>query len=696
MKDVCPDQLEQLHVAEGNAADLPNIPSMEFERHFRSLKKVAMYSLVQKSRGATLQKIAEDCKITRERVRQIIEKSSHSLMAYAELIAQVIGQDTFSSSDILAVFDQEDVAQSCLFVLKESQYYSYCKLFDKFVGVNCCPEYMDRQLGLFTEEIIGSGLNFQDHIEQIEASLPNYQLGFLDCEDIMTYLVQSGYHFYGDYVVKGKAPYAIVCHDAISKYFMFDIKLDADEANEDIKKLRRIIQKQYHGLTLPTNNRALTAALARHKDIMILSGRGRYCPIEKVIYTPTLLEEIRNDMLESTQTSFYYNEIFAKYKARLLPETNISNSNFLHGMLVYLYPDEFSYERDLLVKTGEIRLDINERLCALMREKGSPMTKAELTKAIPGLNHFVIAMSVARVPQLIQWEYNSFNHVNNLSYTDEDIKCFQMLVEGEIHTHHGYMSEAMLYDAAKKTCIPFMEKNHIKNALNLYFVVAYLLQDDYRFRRPHILSKDFPVEDLSVVRIAKELLHCEETLNYSAYTDLALRVGWAPGTQYAVFTEMERDFVRIDENNYVRRDLFHMDEYTLQSISTKICSLVEHSGYYALNEIASYADFPRCTYEWNIFLLVSVIEEYQMGFKIISPQVRSRRYLRGIIVPESSPIDSFEMLVLDCLKREGIQSLSEEELLYELQTRGLVGHIMPRELYQCERMPYVKGMFCIA
>jgi hypothetical protein len=671
--------------------------TVHFENKLHSLKNVAMNSLLHKSQGETLQTIADKYDLTRERVRQIISKSCRTLLPYAEMVAQVAiyNQKAFESDEVQLLFENTDIATCCLFVLRESPQYCFLKFSDKFADTSCCPKDIEQKLHLFADEVIGDGLNFYDNLEHIEEELPKYNLEILDFEDIMNYLVQSRYRFYGDYAVKGKAPYAIICYDAISKYFLFDIKLDSDEANNDIAKLRRIIQKHYHGLKLPENNRALTAGITRHADLLILSGRGRYCPIEKVIYNTAILDDIYAFIHRSAQTSFYYNELFAQYQGRLLAETNITNANFLHGMLMYTYPDDFTYERDLLVKSGESRQDINERLCKLIISNGTAMTKNEIKKTIPGVSDFVIAFSAARMPRLIQWEYNSFNHMDNIHFTNEEIAIINKLVENGLLQHDGYMSESMLYNAVKIACPHFIEKNHICNSLNLFFVTAYLLKDTFRFRRPHILSVDFPTEDLSVANIARELLHCKDSLNYSEYAALANSVGWAGGTQYAVFAEIERDFVRIDEDNYVRRELFQINEGTLLSIVSCVESLVHESGYYAFSSIFSYEDFPVCGYEWNGFLLSSIIEECQTGFKIVSPQVRDRRYLRGVLLYADDPIDTFEELVLSLLKKDGIIELSDMDLYKYLKMHGLITKIMPQELYECEALPFKNDIFTV-
>lgn len=666
-----------------------------FSNQLSNEKDTSRKCLIQKSQGDTLQKIANEIGVTRERVRQIILKTIRSLMDSAEMIAETLmqaGEGCFTFPELQQLFKDMTMAECCKYVLLESNEVQYLSFSDKFVRKTLCPNDLDFTLQQFAADIVGQGMNFYDHLEMIESELLRRNLNFLDFEDIMNYLVKTGYHFYGEYVIKGNQSYALICYDAILKYFPFDIKLDSNENNEDMRILRKIVDKNYHGLNLPGNNRALTARVA---SILVLSGRGRYCPIGKVIYSTKLLDEVYYYIQKSSQTSFFYNEIFAQFQGRFLLETNISNAHFLHGMLKYLYPDDFNFERDLMVKNGAERKGTDDRLCELLISKRSAMTKSEVIKAIPGLNDFVIAFAIARVPRLIQWDYNVYNHIDNISCDPNDLSVLEKLIAELMSKHSGYLSDALLFDSMLRNYPEIIEKNRMENALNLYYVVEYYFEQEYRFRRPHILAKDFPVTDLTVANIAKTLLGCDATLNYSTYATLAKSLGWAEGTLYSVFNEIVRDFIRISEDDYVHRDTFSVTDDFLNETIKRIGGLVEDSGYFGLSSIFNFDTFPDGPYNWNGFLLESLVDEYETGFKIIAPQVRDRRYQRGIIVRENASEMAFEDLVVNLLQKDGITKLTELDLIKFIKNKGLITGIVPQELYECSALPFKNEFFTV-
>lgn len=669
--------------------------SKMFSTKFNALKDIEKVCLTRRCHGDTLQKIADDVGLTRERVRQITAKRVRNLMSTANMAADCLlwpDRTNFTFSDMQLFFNNDLDAELCRFVLQESDEVVYLNFADKFIRRSACPDNLDMALQMYTADIIGDGLNFYDNLERIESQLAEYGLEILNFEDIMNYLVKTGFHFYGDYVTKGKQSYAKVCHDAVKKYFPNGIKLDDNEENEDMKRLRKIISQHYHGLNIPDNNRALTARVA---PLLILSGRGQYCDITSVIYNIKLFKEVYQFIQESEQTSLYFSEIFSSFKGRFLAETNITNSNFLHGMLKYLYPDDFIYERDLLVKWGEPKQVIEDRICDLILNKKRPVTKVEIKENIPGLNDHVIAFATTREPKLIQWEFNVFNHVDNIMMNSDDYLILEDILRTESNKYNGYLSESLLFSAVKPRMPEFLTKNEIRNAQNLYYTAAAYFGTQYKFSRPHIVSPDFPVDEPSILNIAKVLLDYATGINYMEFVSLANKLGWANGTLYAVFSELEKGCIRISENDYVDENNFVLSEGVLQEFKKQLNLFICDSGYFALNAIFDFNKFPDCNYEWNGFLVESIISRFETGFKIIAPQVKDRRYQRGIIVYSSYRPDSFEELVADQLKKDGIRELSEQEMEKYLKMKGLIVKVIPQELYECADLRFKNEIFTV-
>ncbi|MGL6201173.1 MAG: sigma factor-like helix-turn-helix DNA-binding protein [Lachnospiraceae bacterium] len=663
------------------------------------LKENVNFCLTMRSKTQTLQQIADNIGITRERVRQIVAKAVKTLTPIVAILADAIlysGKQFFRFNDLVDAFQDSLYAEVYRFIIKQAEDYSgivYLDFADKFVKGPFKKHEYEEFLRQIAEEEIGEGINFFDNLERIDAQLKEKNIPALDFEDLMNFLVKSGYHFYGDYVMRGRQSYAIVCADAVRKFFPYGIKLNNEENNEDLACLRKVVARHYSGLELPENNHALSSRMV---SVLIQSGKAQYCHIDSVVYSIALFDEIYDYMQNSPQRSFHYSELFELFKGRLLAETNITEYNFLHGMLKYLFSEDFDFsDRDVVTKLGASKQNSDDRIKELLLSNGAPLSKKDIKKAFRGINDFVIAFSVSREEKLIPWDYNMYNHVDNLDINDNDISRLSSIVGQNIKIHKGYLSDNLLYDIVKIEYPLFLDKNKMKNELNLYNTVAYLFKDLYRFRRPHILSLDINIKDLSLINIAKYLLNCRYGLNYKEYISLASKFGWANGTLYLIFSELEKEFIRISEDDYVIKERFTFEQRFLDDFKLEINSLLKESGYFAMFDFFTFQGYPYCEFEWNGFLIESIIEECDVGYKILSPQVKDRRYQRGIVVVENHPSNSFEELVAHIMKKDHIMSLNESEFSDYLKQKGLVYNTIPQELYNCSEITFKNELFGI-
>jgi hypothetical protein len=343
--------------------------TQRFTDAVEALKGVEKVNISKRCAGATLEEIGHELHVTRERIRTLLSETYRKLTGTAELVAGALlssDKAVFPFSSLINLFGSEETATYCKLVLQESEYVHYLKFSDSFIKVSVCGADLKDRLKKYTDEIIGEGINFYGNLKSVKSGLRKYNLDFFDVSDIIKFLVHNGYRFYGDYVTRIVPSHAIICHDAVLRFFKLDIKLDSKEDNEDMRLLRQIVAKHYRGISLPPSNKALAAGMTRYFSKMILSGRGRYCPIEKVIYSVSLFEELHDFITNNSQTSFYYSELFSRFKGRFLAETNIDNPNFLHGMLKYLYANDFAYEKFVVQKSIngakiELRQDTDDR-----------------------------------------------------------------------------------------------------------------------------------------------------------------------------------------------------------------------------------------------------------------------------------------------------------------------------------------------
>lgn len=558
-----------------------------FVEAYDCLKDNARSSLILKSQGQTLQEIGEKMQVTRERVRQIIGKTVRKLSSVSrQIVEQLMGESTFFyKTEIKKLFDAPELVDCFVYVLEHSETLKYFEFAEKYVDANVVPADFNSRLDAMIQELVGDAANYYDILEEVESALIKREMAFLDASDLMGYLFEKRYIAMGDYVIKKNSAYKRICYDAIVRHFKSGIKLDSNENNSDMQLMKEIICKEYAGFTLPDNNRAITARVSPE---LILCGRGRYCAAENVLLDEMLFNQIVDYINNSDETSLYYSEIFAVFSGRLKAETSVDNANYLHGALKYLYPDDFEYQRDLLVKRGMIRVTFGERLANAILSHGGPITKKELLELFPGVTDIRIVNAVITDPKLIQWNYNEFNHIDNLICTDDDIKVLLTLLERRLTVQKGYCSENSFYEIVQKDYPEFLEKNSINASLNLFYIVACVLGNEYRFSRPHIASDIFPDMELTNINVARFFVGERLDLQYQELVRISEQAGWSNGTFTIILNAIEEDYIKIALNSYIRRSVFSLDSGAAEAIKQKLTSLLSDSEYYGLFAIFNY------------------------------------------------------------------------------------------------------------
>lgn len=668
-------------------------PQEWFVESFRKLKERDRDCLIARAQGMTLQTAGEHFGITRERVRQIVAKAVRKLSRPCEAVFSRVaaGRLSINTPEIKMLFSDQTQIDVISYVLENTSSVRFFPFADKYVVSEAVPEEWNEKLLQIAKEIIGNSINYFDNLELIDERLSSEGLPFIDSIDYMGYLLEHEYKALGDYVVKKSQAYRNICLDVIRRHFCDGIKLDSDESNTDMVRLRSIVRREFGEAGLPDSNRALTA---RVSPALILCGRGRYISPENVIIDIPLLGQIVDYINESRETSLYYSEVFSAFSGRLLAQTDIDNANYLHGVLKMFYPDEFEYERDLLVKKGMERNPFENRLAQLLKENHQAMSKAEIQSRMLGVTDIRIANALVRLPELIQWDYNEYNHMNNLQIGDGDITALRLLLQDLTEKQSGYCSENVLFGAVTKEMPEFIRKNEIHNSHNLFYVAGYLFGDTYRFSRPHVAAPSFPDIELTNANIARFFIGRAERLLYPDLVRMSQRAGWSNGTFTLVLNAVEQDYCRISLNEYVLRSDFRIDEETLSKIALVVSDLISTSGYYGIFSIYSYDLFPPAPYEWNEFLLQTVLEVYKLGFTILEPNTKDRRYKRGIIVPDSCSCSSFEELVIDQMKADHIHSVPEDEFSSYLRRKGLVmTSNIPQELFDGDGVRLENGAF---
>lgn len=594
--------------------------------------------LVRRGKGETLQDIAENPegkgeKITRERVRQLEQKTMKVFMPFAEATLDALkkGKPYFNVQDVLDVFDDDEYDIVLLYIAKTCDLYEYLDFAEIFIEKNG-NESAEEKIFTLIQEIVGEGCEIDEHRERIEDLLEAHDYGYFEFEWVISLLRKNGYRIYGNLVIRGKSNYPPVCMHVIRKHFPYGIKITQTDStkSEDLIRLRQIVNDNYPEVELPDSDRTMCSAITRKG--LILCGRGMYMPQENVIIDEALLSDVKHYIDEKEESQVFYSEIYVEFEGALSLLCGIDNYNYLHGVLALVFPDSYEYTKDYLIKKdkeGTNNARIEDRLYEFLCKENRPVSRKELEQEFRGFSNATLMMPFTKDSRILQWEYNCFTCMDLFDITNNDRLVIKQILERIFEENNGYASDGIAFARISEECHQFLEKNGVKNELNLHFLLSKMFAQEMSFHRPHIAKKDI-VDISSTKNVLIKQLGEPDIITYQECKSLCEKMKWPESAKNFIEPEVDWGYVRIAKDEYIKEGLFEISNEVRDELRSILCQRMKE-GVLPLQEI-DYEELPDGNYEWNAFLLASIIEKYLDEYTIIQPETKDRRYQRGIVV----------------------------------------------------------------
>lgn len=646
---------------------------------------------LKRSSGLTLKEIADEKGLTRERIRQIAKKYFDKISPLMDqIISKLLRQKGYITvAELLDIFNDDDYDKIVIEACHVNEELEYLDFADVFVPVQLEGENTEERILSLATEFIGDGIDLYENLEELDALMTDNGFPYMECGEFINLIQKYGYKLYGDYAIKGNQSYAFLCAKVVAKEFPSGIKL---YESEDLDKLRKLVRKQYGDLGIPDNNRAFSLRLT---DYLVLSGRGMVTALDNINIDIVILEQIKEFIDETEETNVYYTELFARFEGLLRMTSNVDNYNFLHGVLMLYYPEEYIYARDCLTKKGKCGNSgtLGDRIKRIIAEKNGPVHKNDLKILLPGVSDAMLLRAIYDDNELFQWEHNYYCSAQVLSFSDGDKKYIHDAISSIMDSNFGYCSDALLYQEVIDSLEVCFETNGIKSPSNLFYVCTYLFGEEYDFRRPHIGKKGM-LDEVSTKEVALHMLGNKDEISYSEYSSIAEHLKWPAVTSGMVFSDIEKDYIRVSHDRYVKKDLFNIGEESISQIEEVLCQKMK----YEILPIISFDEWellPDIGYEWNGFLLHSIVDKISNMLRIIETRTTDRRYERGIVVYEDSEHVEYAEVVVHCLKKNGYAVISEAQMLSFLIVNGLTYKMIPKELYNADKIKYMDEKFVV-
>jgi DNA-directed RNA polymerase alpha subunit len=646
--------------------------------------------IVERSHGATLQELGNKNSLTKEGVRQTIEKPLRHIKPVAVNLVRVLTNKLklkfLVAQDIYDLFENNEFAEIILYALKESEEIEYIQSLDIFL-ISKDQSYEDL-LKTVIRDYVGDGIFWKEHIDQLLEILIEKGLDFIDVEDVWLYMLGLGYKVYGEYVAPKTVQTGMLLAMIVDKEFPEGISF-SDE--EEFKRLRECSYKLFGDLKLPDDNRSL---FSRLDNYLVLCDRGRWISPHRIVVDIETLNTIKDYIDNEQDNNICYQSLFNQFAGLLAMTSNISNYYYLHGVLRYYYGDVYTFSGSYLRKGDDnVSGRLSNRINQYIKDKGEAVSRDELKKYLKITSDVMIINVMLNNSDIFQWEFNYYNCLANITITQDESDFLIDIVKEIFSINKNYCSAKMAYDYCCQLLPEMLDRNKVKSSTNLFYLMAIILDGKYKFRCPHILPKDSPLS--SSEEIARTFVKKTKMLKRDEFIEMTDQYGWGQSTAGVIFDNIvKNDYIRISRSDYILKEEFIVPENKIYEIKSKMESAMSNKEFLANWEI-NLKLLPDIGFDWNPHLLAAIVGQYIGEYRFITPNFGICKTERGIYVPVYSKLQSFDEIVVEVMRRTGKNSLTENEMYNALVIGGVIKYTVPKELRESDLISYRDGIYTI-
>lgn len=417
-------------------------------------------------------------------------------------------------------------------------------------------------------------------------------------------LVCSRYRVCGEYIAKNRITLKIVLSFLMQKYFPEGMEI-YDDANIDFLREKAYIE--FDGFELADNNRAVRARLQAF-CVMVNRGVWKY-DSEQILLSNDLQMAIIDYIKQYNSPVLPIQAIMDMFSVEL-GKIEIFNKYSLHSQLKKILPEEYSINRDYVMKSsGDTFYSVIE---AYVKQSSFPVTKRDIQSYFPGVTDIVIQQIAAATKVVNMNGY--YVHLDNLKITDEEAFLLKYAVDNELsdrEIHHANN----VFSRIKCSLSGLFNRIGVSHYLQFYYLLRKLFPSKYEYNRPFIGA--LGVEVINGEAQVINFIMRNDECSISDIRQFAKEVGTVI-ERYIEFIDRNNDaFIFKNRETVVSVSAVGLDEVDFSRLDAVLNEFIGEDQYRLLSEFYNYRELPDLTCSWNTWLLYSVIKKYSKEFKLV-------------------------------------------------------------------------------
>lgn len=568
----------------------------EIEGVFAKIFSKENYKIVIQGRAQnqTLEYVGRVIGVTRERIRQIENKVKKRFAWYQSRIRIISKISAERNGDqVLTPYEIEqycgDYAQELLFLLQsyESPNYTYDKQLDLFIlGNNSLSEQVNQYIESLPDYVHEDRLPVIIRTASEDAELPTEMVekAFLDAYR----LTGATYH-------RARLSLAVIYQQVIRKYYPHGIHVyDAEE----IAHFRDIIRAEYGDVSLPQNDRAMSARIA---GICILCDRGVYKLKQKKYISDELASRIHRYIVHGDSPIYMTNTLFSVFEDELSAE-GVTNKYYLHGILHELFGEEFVFRRDYISRDPGAT-SMYSAIVEFIRRSPYPVEKKLIQKEFPGITEIVIHFAVSDA-NILNY-FGEYLHASRLRLSEGDIEYLHDVANRFLEDKQAHHIKE-LYEEVIRKRPEILSRNAVSIYFSFYSIMEYLFEKDFQFSRPYIAP-----EGIEIGRPAErlhDLIYSSDEFDISGISSFARENHYQIQSLLEFINSCNDEYLLINATTMMRISTVGISEKTAKQIDSIVAEDLDCTM--PINELTIWHKLPKLCIPWTDWLLYSVLKKW--------------------------------------------------------------------------------------
>ena len=569
----------------------------------------------------TLDEVGQKFNITKERVRQKIDKMVNEFNAF------YLKNFTFKSVDFMFVFTERSYFFDFI-TLKDILRYDYAATSFLFKKLNpgTSTGYLEQLHGFFSSnEHFEKFLEvekqvFKDYfkeedlllkIKEIRQLLPNFKM---TKNSIKTYVSETFYLRKGTYIrYKFSLSKAQRTEILIEKYFKNGFHYSS---YDDIKRINECSLAEFGNILFeeiekPDKKYFHTVQAIIERSTVQLIGRGTYTHVN---HAPQISRDLAQKIavyLQEKNNPISYSGILKIFKTEL-KDFNITNRYQLKGALSHYENELFIGKRDYLLPLGGNET-LRSKIKAWLISQTEFFDYTKFENEFKGVAKSVFSTEISETKNFIYFWNRGYIYFKNFKITDTELKKLKTIVETSLKTIKiGHCTDQHIFLTCKAEMPEFILRHQISYPYDIYNVVKQFFGEDFAFKRPLIgnLETVFPEYNELVADFTKD----KEIIDITELNKFILpQVTPVKRTTVFEFVNMlKKQFMVISTNKLIRLDKVNFTSAQKERLKKYLENKIHANPEVTLNEIIYDKNFSvkveiSAKLDMNLFILVGLI-----------------------------------------------------------------------------------------